>query len=291
MVYVCHYTSIPHYTLNISISFPSLRKQRWKWEELLAVELYPFPYSVRDFRLINGKNVFLCSFLWPNSCTSVQLVTSKEEEEPASLLQHLLAIAGQLKMAAATVNMGEKKPKKTNLQWTSALLALNIFIWIIHLQRNKLLYATDLCVCASTDFLEMAISWIWNLEKLSKLCDKLYPCERADCLRTWFEWMRNMQLAQYAMPAFHNPLIKAPWLLAVLKLKPPWETNYKQLRKWTKNYLKASEYNQDRLNLNDHYLREKDGTKPWVTYFFLLFHSEHSRINCAVNRNWIRESH
>ena len=101
VVYVCHYTSIPHYTLNISISFPSLRKQRWKWQELLAVELYPFPYSVRDFRLINGKNVFLCSFLWPNSCTSVQLVTSKEEEEPASLLQHLLAIAGHLKMAAA----------------------------------------------------------------------------------------------------------------------------------------------------------------------------------------------
>lgn len=120
-----------------------------------------------------------------------------------------------------------------------------------------------LCACSSTDFQEMAIRWIWNLEKLSKLCDKLYPCERADCLRTWFEWRRNMQLVLFpTMLAFHNPLIKASWLLAMSKLKPPWETNYKHSRKCTKNYLKASEYNQDRLNVNGHYLREKDGTKP-----------------------------
>lgn len=81
---------------------------------ILAVELYQFPYSVRElsgFHLINGKDTFLCSFLWPNFCTSVQLVISKEEEAPASLLQHLLAIAGQLKMAAATVYIGGKKKK------------------------------------------------------------------------------------------------------------------------------------------------------------------------------------
>ena len=59
-------------------------------------------------------------------------------------------------MAAATVDIGGKKKKKFTVEECST--SSDIFIWTIHLQINKLLflYATDLCVYSSTDFLEMA---------------------------------------------------------------------------------------------------------------------------------------
>ena len=69
------------------------------------------------------------------------------------------------------------------------------------------------------------------------------------------------------------------------ELKPPTETNISIGENAQINYLKASVYNQDRLNLSDHYVREKDGTKPSVTYFPLPFHSGHLQINGAGNRN------
>lgn len=76
----------------------------------------------------------------------------------------------------------------------------------------------------------------------------------------------------------HSRPIKASWLLVMSELKPPTETNGSIGENAQINYLEASAYNQDRLHLSDHCLREKDGTKPCVTCFPPPFHSGHLRL-------------
>lgn len=145
-----------------------------------------------------------------------------------------------------------------------------------------------MCACLHLQQLIQRDSWVefgtWkNYQNFD--CDKVCPCQRADCLRTWFEWMGNKRLVffQHCLLSHSRP-IKASWLLVMSELKPPTETNGSIGENAQINYLEASAYNQDRLHLSDRSKENVQNDYGGIIFIYLTIQSFRQHLKNQVFR-------